>query len=807
LALIKSRKHQAGMQPRLTGTAAALATLALPMALHAQEAAPSAAPAASAPAAAAPASAPSTPAATPTPRPGSQALPEIKVQGAIEAPFKADTVSSPKFTQPLVDTPQTITVITRELIQQRSASTLTEALRNSPGITLLLGENGNTQTGDAVVMRGFDTSASIFVDNIRDLGAISRDMFNIDQVEVVKGPSGADNGRGASSGYINLVSKAPSLTDANGGSVMLGSESRRRITLDLNRKFDIGLPGTAFRLNLMQDQGGVPGRDHVENDVWAIAPTLSIGLGTPTRTTLYYLHSEARNRPDGGVPTIGLAGFIDPAFQPGGFRAGQAVAAPDRSNYYGALDDRNDVDVDMFTARIEHTVSPGTVLTNTARLAHSSQLYVIGGFSGTTRNSGAIGGCGNGWWNVCSDNPAEWTLVRNRQASQRSNDLVTNQTNLATEFMAGGLKHNLSGGVEFIYEQQRTSSASASTGTPANLYNPSVGDTFPVVVPGANGTFTEGDTLTAALYAFDTLALNEQVKLNGGLRWEKFRTQTDSAALSTATSHPTLPVGTLVPTSLGLGDTLLSWKVGALYKPQPNGTYYISFANSKFPPGSANFTLNASATNAANPRFDPQEGQNTEIGTKWDLLDGKLSLAGALYRSVNQNEVITDPTDANAVIPVGERRVQGLELSAAGQLSPGWDINVGLGWMDAEITRGTSTTQGGLLQWTPEYSLTAWSSYRLAGGWVVGGGVRYIDSIVRASTNPPPTTGQSGLFEAESYAVADAMVTYEFSKNITFQLNLFNLLDEEYVAALNNSGKRYIPGEPRSYQLTASFKF
>jgi catecholate siderophore receptor len=789
LAFIKSRKHQAPAQPRLTSTAAALATLAIPVAVHAQESATPPTPAASAPAAAAPETTPRQQAP--------QVLPAIKVQGSAEIPFKADTVASPKFTQPLVDTPQTITVIKRELIQQRSASTLTEALRNSPGITLLMGENGNTQTGDAVVMRGFDTSASIFVDNIRDLGAISRDVFNIEQIEVVKGPSGADNGRGASSGYINLVSKAPSLEDASSGSVMIGSESRRRLTLDLNRKFDIGLPGTAFRLNLMQDQGGVPGRDHVENDVWAIAPTLSIGLGTPTRATFYYLHSETRNRPDGGVPTIGLAGFTDPALEPGGALAGLQPPPVDRSNYYGALDDRNDVDVDMFTARIEHDINATTTLTNTARLAHATQQYLIGGIAGTNQTD--VSECDRGWFNTneCSADFSTWTVNRNRQASRRVNDLLTNQTNLATEFTLGDIKHNLSGGVEFIYERQRSSSAS-STGNPANLYNPSVGDTFPVVVPGANGTFTDGNTLTAALYAFDTLTLNERIKLNGGLRFEKFRTETDSAALVS---------NVLTPTSLSIGDTLVSWKVGALYKPQPNGTYYISFANSKFPPGSANFSLSSNVNNAANPRFTPQEGSNTEIGTKWDVLDGKLALAGALYRSVNQNEVIADPTDPTQFVPIGERRVQGLELSAAGQVSAGWDVNVGLGWMDAEITRGSSTTQGGLLQWTPEYALTVWSSYRLSGAWTVGGGVRYIDTVVRSSTNPPPATVPSGLLEMPNYTVADAMVAYEFSKDVTFQLNLFNLFDEEYVAALNNSGKRYIPSEPRSFQLAAMFKF
>ncbi len=148
--------------------------------------------------------------ATDTPAPASSSdaqiahaknLPGVKVE-ATTNDYRVDQLSSPKFTQPLLDTPQTISVINKELIQQQGATTLTEALRNTPGVgTFFLGENGNTSTGDAIYMRGFDTSSSIFVDGVRDLGSISRDVFNIEQVEVVKGPAGTDIGRTAPTGY------------------------------------------------------------------------------------------------------------------------------------------------------------------------------------------------------------------------------------------------------------------------------------------------------------------------------------------------------------------------------------------------------------------------------------------------------------------------------------------------------------------------------------------------------------------------------------------------------------------------------
>jgi catecholate siderophore receptor len=739
-------------------------------------------------------------------------LPEIKARAAAENPYKADGVASPKFTQPLVDTPQTITVIKRELIQQQAASTLSEALRNSPGITLLLGENGSTQTGDAVVMRGFDTSASIFVDSIRDLGAISRDMFNIDQVEVVKGPSGADNVRGASSGYINLVTKAPTRRNAASASVMLGSANRVRATADINRTLDVGLPGTAVRLNLMKDEGGVPGRDAVKNRSFGIAPSLTVGLGTPTRFSVFYLHTEARNRPDGGLPTVGLDGFSDAAFATGGALAGKTLAPVDRHNYYGSLDDFNHTLVDMVTTKIEHDFGGSSVLTNTTRLGRSRQTYVIGGLSGTTAADGTS--CNRGWFNACDADPSQWTVLRSRQISQRSNQILTNQTNLATEFDTVGLKHNFSGGIEFIHEKQSTPTlASAGTLPVAKLYASSTADAFPAINLAPTGAYSKGSTLTAALYAFDTLAVTERLKLNAGIRWERFSTDFNGVTLATAAVNPTLPVGMPIPSALSLADDLVSLKLGALYKPAPNGSVYVSVANSQLPPGSVAFTLSAAASNANNVAYEPQRGLNLEAGTKWDWFDNRLAVAASIYRSENRNELVQDAIDPNTYTQVGRRRVQGVELSAAGQVTPVWDVNLGLAFMDAKVISGftgaANPTQDGLLQWTPKVSFTAWTTYKQpfgVAGLTLGGGGRYVGSVVRSSVTQF-TTAQSGVTGAPSYWVFDAMASFEVSKALSLQLNLNNLFDKEYIASVNNSGKRYMPGAPRSAYVTANLKF
>ncbi|MCH2221704.1 MAG: TonB-dependent receptor, partial [Dechloromonas sp.] len=511
------------------------------------------------------------------------ALPAVSVQAAPQraADYKAEALSSPKFTQPLVDTPQTISVIKKEIVQERGATTLSEALASVPGITLQLGENGNTQTGDAIFMRGFDTSASIFVDGIRDLGFISRDTFNIEQIEVVKGASGSDFGRGASSGYVNLASKAPVGDTFTNASIAVGTADRKRLTADINRTLDIGLPGSALRLNLMAQDYGTPGRDYVRSNRWGFAPSLAFGLGTPPRTTLSYLHLEQNNRPDGGVPTYGISGYV------GGSR-GPAV---DRTNYYGSLGDHDDVSLDMFTIRFEHDIRSGTTLRNITRLGRSEQDLLVTGVNGVT---------------ATAPNPANFTVQRVRQGRDQVNEILTNQTNLSTSFQTGFIAHTLSTGVEFIYERQKQKTPQTLNNTTlpaslqqpvANLYNPSVGDVF--LTPPDKGAYTDGKTLTAAIYAFDNLKLSEQWQVNAGARVERYRTETNSASFTAQTS--TAAESLTQNPQLATSDTLVSWKLAAVYKPAANGSVYAAVSTSYQPPGGNNFALSSSASSAAQP--------------------------------------------------------------------------------------------------------------------------------------------------------------------------------------------------------------
>ena len=754
MAHIQSHKHAPAQQPRIaTRAAATLLTLSVPgLAL------------------------------------ADSTLPTVSVTAQAEASYKAETVSSPKFTQPLVDTPQTVTVIKKEILQEQGVASLSEALRNTPGVTLQLGEGGRTSLGDSIFMRGEDTQGAIFVDGVRDLGAVTRDTFNTEQVEVIKGPAGADIGRGAGAGYVNLVTKLPQADDFTGGSLSLASAGKKRLTLDLNRQLDLGIAGSALRLNLMKEDGGVPGRDEVENESFGFAPSIAFGLGTATRTTLYYQHVEQHNRPDAGVPTIGLDGFYDDDFDTGGTHAGVSPEKVDSDNFYGSKDDYHHVYADMFTARFEHDLGERTTISNLTRWGHLKSSSVLN--SPNTLDVSAAG-------------PADWTVQLRRQDDFDENTILTNQTNLRTGFMTGSVSHDLTAGLELVREKIDTRDFTADT-TDANLYDPDPDAAFPALEFAGR---SEGRIDTVAAYAFDTLGLTERLDLSAGARVERYEAE-----------YAFDPAEAGEPTEMfDKSGTLTSWKLGLLYKPAPNGSLYVSYANAEKPPGSDDFRLRDGSANSSgnvninSAELDPQEATNIELGTKWDLMDRRLALTAALYRSDTKNLLArTDPLDPSSVIQLGKQRVQGIELGVVGQLTRRWQVSAGLTTMDAKLLEGNGTSEsredGAGLRWTPKVAATLWTTVQLPHNVTIGGGGRYVGTQRRdvGRNIDEDTTNMPNI---PDYWVFDAMASYRVNKNLNLQLNVYNLFDEDYIATLNNNGRRYTPGAPRSAQLTASFMF
>jgi catecholate siderophore receptor len=732
-------------------------------------------------------------------------LPEVKVEAKAEAPYKADRLSSSKQTQPILDIPQVVNVIKKELLQDQGATTLMEALRNTPGITQQLGENGNTSAGDTFQMRGFSTQNSTFVDGVRDMGAVTRDVFNLEQVEVVKGPSGGDIGRGASSGYINLVTKQANLENSSSGTLGWNTGNNTRGTVDLNRK--IG-ETSAFRLNAMAQGGGVEKRDHVENNNYAIAPSFATGLGTGTRVFLYGQFVRQDNIPDGGIPAVGLPGYRSVA----GMNLDAANAAlvgnapaVNRTNFYGNSSDYEKVKADMVSAKIEHDLGGNTTLRNITRWGRSSMDRSLSGPNAL--NNGNIGGL---------TDPRLWTVGISRQRIDQQNEIIANQTNLTTELNLGGIKHSLSYGLELMRESQDTPSFATPAVVPLqSLYNPSY--SLAMADATRSGAYTNGKTTTVSIYAFDTIELSKNWLLNGGFRVDDYKTETNSRTIvetdPTARGYnalffPGYADGALAPSTTKNSDTLVSWKLGAVYKPVSNGSIYAAAANSYLPPGGSSFNL--SATGGINsPSFKPQQTRSMELGTKWDVLQKRLNLSAAVYRMTAKNELaLVDPLDPTSFAQSGERQVEGVELGAVGQLTDNWQVSAGVATMDTEIKEGTegNNAAGAPTRWSPDLSATLWTTYTL-GKWSFGGGARYISEQKRVVDPALDPATQNGLASIPSYSVYDAMLAYKLDKNITLRLNVYNLTDKDYISTLNNGGTRVTLGLPRTATLTAQFQF
>ena len=683
-------------------------------------------------------------------------LHEVKVEAVQESGYEpVKKLASPKYTAPLAETTQTIQVINEQVIKDQGATTLTEAMRNVPGAgTFDAGEGrGGAIPGDGLYMRGFDVSNSIYIDGVRDIGTISRDVFNTEQIEVTQGAAGTDYGRTSPAGSINLVTKQPKLQNSFDGSLGLGSGKYKRATVDINRKID---DTSAVRLNLLGQDAGVAGRDQVKNDRWGIAGAYAWGLGTATRINLDLVHIKQNNTPESGVSLVGFPGW-------GGTSAYLSSAAKaDTSNWYGTTDAHDDVSVTMATARIEHDISSDTTLRNTLRWGRNKQDALILATAGVTGSA--------------TTDPSTWTVSRLATFRNVENEILTNQTNLSTKFNTGSVAHSLSTGLELTREKQ-TGYGSVVMNTAAvpttSLYNPGL------VASGidTSGVDKEYSTDTAALYAFDTVKLSDKLQLNGGLRYEHYKIKYANPAAST----------------VKLSDSMLTYKIGALYKLSSEGNVYANYATSKLPPGATSGLL---GTNAITADDKASKSKMFEIGTKWELLNKNLLLTGAVFQGENNVPVADDDGLYYGV----KKRVSGYSVSATGQITKDWSAIAAFTHQNTKATEVSSGNDSGL-GYTPKNALSLWTTYRTPVGLTVGGGMRYSDGfrIKNAYADRPS--------ETSSYVVFDALLTYQVNKNWDLQLNVYNLFNRKYVTAINRMAQRYTPGLERSARITANFHF
>ncbi len=738
-----------------------------------------------------------------------------------EAGYKVDKADSPKQTAPLINTPRSITVIPASVIKDTASASLTEALRTVPGITLGAGEGGNP-LGDRPFIRGFDSQASTYLDGVRDVGAQSREVFAVEQIEVVKGSDSTTGGRGGAGGSLNLISKVPKADRFIAATGSLGNADYKRATIDINQPIN---DFVGFRLNAMWHDQDVAGRDAIWSKRWGVAPSIKLGLNGPTSLTASYYHLKTDELPDSGIPYLytianAPAGVAEtgPA-QDFTTIGGKAVSVP-RGAYYGLKSrDFRKTEVDNFTIRAEHDFG-GVTLRNTSRYGRSEQGYVWtqpddqqGNVYGTNAASAATAG------------GLVWRRNNNRYSVT---DGLLNQTDLFGEFSTGGIKHSFAASLEWseekasngTYVSNPATGAVISTGTTVSprcsvdmiaryncttVDNPNpndpwasyVSDTSGIVTPivrSAKKTWTMSKTTTKAASLFDTITITDALLINLGGRFDKYKTTVSPGLAATSTANRAY---------YEREDDLWTYQAGIVFKPTPNSSLYASTSTSATPPGS--FIANGAEGNALNTTnqaltdaLKVEKTKSYEIGAKANLLNDSLALTLAAFRTETKNARATN--DAGTVAFIGERLIKGIEFGFNGNITPEWNVFGGYTYMDSKIVDGgfTATTVGTTTLYapsvntgkqfpnTPKHSFTAFTNYKVTPAFTIGGGAIYMSKVYGGYSDLRTISGGAVVISKElarmvpSYWRFDGNASYSFSDAVNLQVNVNNVLNKRY---------------------------
>ncbi|MBC7901222.1 MAG: TonB-dependent siderophore receptor [Saprospiraceae bacterium] len=657
-------------------------------------------------------------------------------------------VDSPKYTEPLRDIPQTISVIPKEVIEQQGATTLRDVLNNVPGITITAGEGG-APAGDNLTIRGFSARNDIYIDSVRDLGAQSRDPFNLEQVEVVKGPSSTFTGRGSTGGTINLISKLPNLRRSFSGTLTGGTADTKRATVDINLPVNDTI---AFRVNAMGHDSNYPGRDDVQNRRWGLAPSIIFGLGTNTRYSASYFYIEQDNTSDYGIPWVPATNNALAAFR-------DRPAPVPRSTFYGFLDrDKEKLRSDLITGRVEHEFNDKMTIRNQFRYGYSRRDSIASPPRFANNNSTAIN--------------------RELRSWLATDDIFDNQTDVTAKFKTGSLEHSTVFGGSLSFEKNHRILRSGPN-QPTTLLDPNPHDVYTGVIT-TDPRQPDAAANSVAAYFFDTIKFNRQWEFVGGLRWDRF----DVSGLNTATVGGQ-PV--LIP--IDRTDKILSGRAALIFKPLENGSIYASFGTS------ANPSLEGLLYSPASTSLDPEKTRTYEAGTKWDLFGNRLLLTGALFQVEKTDARTTDPFTGQVTVD-GDQRVRGIEFSATGNITRSWQIFSGYTYLDSEIVAtNTAAELGKELINTPRNSFNLWTTYTWD-KWFFGGGPRYVGKRFGNNTNTRIV---------DSYVVVDAVVSYKLTKNVDLRLNMNNLGDKYYIDRIG--GGHIVPGAGRVVMVSSGFSF
>lgn len=663
----------------------------------------------------------------------------IEVVGDKDAYQVLRISSATKTDTPLRDVPQSVTVISQGLIRDQAMQNMGDVVRYVPGVQMAQGEGHR----DAPILRGNTSTADFFIDGLRDDVQYYRDLYNVDRVEVLKGPGGMIFGRGASGGLINRVTKQADWSNARNLGLTVGSWDSYRVTGDVDQALNdsVAVRVTGF----YEDPDSF--RDEVTLERWAVNPTLTWRLSDDTQVEVGYEHFEDDRVTDRGVPSyLGRPLRIDEATF-----FGSAELSPTWA------------EIDALTARVRHEFSPQVTLVNQTRVANYDKFYQ----------------------NVF---PGAYTAATNRVAISAYNNLterrnILNQTDLTAKLATGVVQHTLLAGLELgrqetdNYRQTGYFTAVSPTATSDFVTLPNTHYTGPVQFrQSATDADNNSVAKTAALYVQDQIEFSPHWQALLGARFDRF--EADLYNRRTATS-------------LSSSDDLVSPRAGLIYKPTEATSIYASYAISYVPRAGEQL---ASLT-ASNRALDPEKFTNKEVGFKWDIHDA-LSFTAAVYQLDRTNVAITDPNNPTQSLLVDGQRVKGLELGLAGNLTEQWQVMAGYAYQDSQV-QTPGAQNGNRLGQVPENSFSLWNRYDFTPRFGAGLGVIHRDDVFVSSDQ---------AVVLPSFTRVDAAVYYAITPSLRLQANIENLLDEEYYASAH-SNTNIMPGTPRALRVGIDWRF
>ncbi len=715
-----------------------------------------------------------------------QANQEIVVIGVREAETGyrvSDSSSAMRTDTALIDTPQSVSVVTSRQIEDQAANSIGDAIRYTPGVFSAQGE-GNRET---LIFRGMTTTGDFFVDGVRDDVQTYRDLYNIQRLEIFRGPNAMTFGRGGTGGIINRVTKVAGWDPVRELRVEGGSYDHLRGSVDFGGPVSasVALRGTGVY------QNGGSYRDGVDYERWGVNPTASIRIGPSTLVQFGYEHFQDDRVADRGVPSqLRPAGFTG-AVEPLDTRRGVFFGDPDNSP--------TDTNIDAFNLYISHDFGGGVTLRNRTRYADYDKFYqnVFPGAlnNGTVTNTAVVTpapGLPIGVY-------APGTIVQIQaynNATERRN--LINQTDLNAEFATGGVQHTLLVGAEFGRQETENVRLDGFFPVPGNAAG--VQTIFTTVAnsrisrpdvqwrPIASSGDNTGTLAIAAGYVQDQIELSPQFQFILGLRFEHLVTEvTDRRVVG-------FPAGQ--QRDFRVVDNLWSPRAGLLFKPVENAAIYASFARSYLPRGGDQLT----SLSLSNQALDPERYTNYELGARWDI-NPNFTLSAAIYQLERDNVIVLiDPNNPGGGTELGGgQRSRGFELSVAGNLTPQLSMVGAYTYQEAEFTRAISASvlDGAEIPNAPRHSASVWTRYNFTPALGVALGAVYQGSRFAAQDN---------LVRLPGYARVDAALYYRINENLDAQLNIENLLDEDYfIYAHSNSN--ITPGSPTAARLALNVRF